>query len=86
MQIFDVYEVRKSDGGGGSRFAFYLSSKAEAELYAKTNTYDSVHSAKIMIFDSLVEVAEHELVETKRRVWDRLTDRERAAIGMPTRP
>lgn len=87
MQVLDVKEVGKWDGGDRHNFAFYVKKEVSDEAIKEAHgVHCSITPRTIVIFDDLQEVADNSRAKLRRRAWEKLSPQERLAIGFEEPP
>lgn len=83
MKVITVWQVDLWDGGERQNFGFYLSSKEEADKYKKNNVHCNIHPKELVIFDTIEEREEYSNGIAKKRALEKLSPKERVALGFP---
>jgi len=82
MQTIDCWSIKVWDGAGSHNHKFYVASEEEAKKFLEGNTYDRIERKTIIVYDTLDEALDNDLVTIKQRVIAKLTPLERRAMGV----
>ena len=82
MKVIECKQVDEWDGGDRHHFGFYVSTDVPNEDIEKARPHCYIAKKTLVVFDSLQEVADHDVHKVRKQVWAKLTPLERQAIGM----
>jgi hypothetical protein len=72
------------DGGERQLFGFYIHDEVPDEIIKVRHPHCAIRPVTLTVFDSLEEVAEHDVKKLRQSAWDKLTPLERKALGLTT--
>ena len=82
MKTLNIFEIRISDGGGGSYHGFYVKSESAAKEWVSRNNFDLYYEKTITIFDDLSDYEENSPAGLKKKALAKLSDAEKKILGL----